>query len=262
MQLEVLVSCMNQTDYSIVQKSRLTGDVLIINQCLKDCKEQIHIGNQRIRMISTKQHGLSNSRNLAVHLSDRDICLLCDDDEIFVSDYERIIIDSFERLGDADIIAFNVENKVTRLKNQTQKIGRLQSLKLSSVQLAFRRSSIRLHNIQFDPLLGAGSGNGCGEENKFLLDCLKAGLHVYYVPQTIARLLHNDSTWFKAYDDNFFWQRGGSTRYIMGLPMSVIYGIYYILAKYPLYRNTITILNAAKALCSGIRDNVIGKTEG
>ena len=33
MNLEVLISCMNQNDVSIVEKSRLTGDVLIVNQC-------------------------------------------------------------------------------------------------------------------------------------------------------------------------------------------------------------------------------------
>lgn len=82
MQLEVLISCMNQKDTSIVQRSKLSGDVLIINQCEKEVQEQIYIGNQRIRMVSTKQRGLSNSRNLAIHLSDRDICLLCDDDEV------------------------------------------------------------------------------------------------------------------------------------------------------------------------------------
>ena len=114
MQLEVLISCMNQKDTSIVQKSKVAGDVLIINQCEKEAQEQIYKGNQRIRMVSTKQRGLSNSRNLAIHLSDRDICLLCDDDEVFEEDYESIVLESFEKLMDADLIAFDVIHKETR----------------------------------------------------------------------------------------------------------------------------------------------------
>lgn len=204
MQLEVLISCMNQKDTSIVQKSKLTGDVLIINQCEIESQEQIYRGNQRIRMVSTNQRGLSNSRNLAIHLSDRDICLLCDDDEVFEEDYESIVLESFEKLRDADIIAFDVSHKKTRLKSKTQRIRWLKSLKLSSVQLAFRRKSVIERMCFFDSHMGAGSGNGCGEENKFLWDCLKKGLTIYYVPRTIAGLLTKDSTWFSVYDKNFF----------------------------------------------------------
>lgn len=252
MQLEVLVSCMGQTDYSIIHKSRLTGDVLIVNQCQEESKKQVNNGNQRIRMVSTKQRGLSNSRNLAIHLSDRDICLLCDDDEVFEPDYESIILDSFQHLEKADIIAFQVENKITRLSNRIQKVGYLKSLRLSSVQLAFRRTSILSRQLKFDTLLGAGSGNGSLEESKFLWDCLKAGLKIYYVPKPISVLQSNSSTWFNSYDDIFFRQRGAATRYMMGLILSMAYGVYYLLAKYRLYRNTISFLCAARALFGGI----------
>ena len=33
MKLEILMSCMHQADDSLVQKSRITGDVLVVNQC-------------------------------------------------------------------------------------------------------------------------------------------------------------------------------------------------------------------------------------
>ncbi len=262
MQLEVLISCMNQKDTSIVQRSKLSGDVLIINQCEKEVQEQIYIGNQRIRMVSTKQHGLSNSRNLAIHLSDRDICLLCDDDEVFEEDYISIIVTSFEELEDADIIAFDVNYKMTRLKPKLQKVCWLNSLKLSSVQLAFRRERIIEKKIYFDSNMGAGSGNGCGEENKFLWDSLKNGLCIYYVPKTIASLSQGDSSWFNAYDETFFYQRGAATRYMMGFFLSILYGIYYLAVKYMLYRRNISLLHAFVALFKGILKNPIGKIGG
>ena len=61
MRLEVLISCMNQTDLSIVEKSQLTGDVLIINQAETDSCVEVNHDNQRVRMITTKARGLSNS---------------------------------------------------------------------------------------------------------------------------------------------------------------------------------------------------------
>lgn len=259
MQLEVLISCMNQKDTSIVQKSKLTGDVLIINQCEIESQKQIYRGNQRIRMVSTKQRGLSNSRNLAIHLSDRDICLLCDDDEVFEEDYESIVLESFEKMRDADIIAFDVSHKKTRLKSEIQRIRWLKSLKLSSVQLAFRRKSVIERMCFFDSHMGAGSGNGCGEENKFLWDCLKKGLTIYYVPRTIAGLLTKDSTWFSVYDKNFFYQRGAATRYMMGITLAFLYGIYYLIVKHSIYKKDISLICAANALFKGICVNPIRK---
>lgn len=259
MKLEVLLSCMNQSDISIVKKSRLVSDVLIINQCMHDCEQQLYIDNQRIRMVSTKERGLSKSRNLAIHLSDRDICLLCDDDEVFVSGYQKIILKSFEQLPKADIIAFDISNKKTRLTKKIQKIGKLGSLKLCSVQLAFRRKAILSHGVEFDPIMGAGTGNGACEENKFLFDCIRSGLKVYYVPETIASLNTEGSTWFRDYDELFFRQRGSSTRYMMGLIPSIAYGMYYLLAKYHLYRDTISITDAGRALFGGIYNNTLKK---
>ena len=258
MNLEVLISCMNQNDVSIVEKSRLTGDVLIVNQCQEEKTMEVWKKQQRIRMISTTERGLSNSRNMAVHASDRDICLLCDDDEMFSSDYEKVILRSFQRLPDADIIAFHVHNKVTRIKRACR-VNFLQSLKLASYQLAFRRKAILEHGILFDPIIGAGSGNGCGEENKFLFDCLKKGLKIYFVPVAIAELQDSGSTWFHGYDQTFFYQRGATTRYIMGLLPALAYGGYNLLAKHSLYQNSMTLWGAAGAVFRGIISNPISR---
>ena len=35
MQLEILLSCMNQVDISLIKKSGIVGNVLMINQCDK-----------------------------------------------------------------------------------------------------------------------------------------------------------------------------------------------------------------------------------
>ena len=257
MKLEVLMSCMHQTDLMLVKESRITGDVLIINQANVDFTMEEQRTSQKVRMITTSERGLSRSRNMAIQNSTGDICLICDDDEKFVDGYEDIILDTFKNTPDADVIAFNVKNKETRLSNKLQQIGYLGCLKITSYQIAFRRKSVLNQKIQFDPLMGAGSGNGGGEENKFLWDCLRSGLNVYYSPSTIATVLEKSSTWFFGYDKTFFYQRGAATRYMMGGLLSVFYGIYYLLRKRALYKETISMTQAAKELLRGILENPI-----
>lgn len=205
MNLEVLLSCMYQADTSLVETSKITSQVLLINQC----DQNTEFASQRIRMISTTERGLSNSRNMALKYAVGEICILCDNDEIFEDNYETVICKAFERLPDADIIAFSIENKITKLPDRIQKIGKWKSLRIDSRQIAFRRESILKSGVRFDPLMGAGSGNGAGEENLFLINCLKSGLTIYYVPETVAKLRESESTWFSGYNEMFFYQRGG-----------------------------------------------------
>lgn len=251
------MSCMHQKDISLVGKSHISSDALLVNQTDSDDFFEIKTNDQHIRMISTVERGLSRSRNMAISNSNADICLLSDDDEIFAENYEHIITEAFQKLPYADIIAFDLGNKVTRIKPDICRIGYLNSLRLCSCQLAFRREKIVENRLSFDIYMGSGSGNGCGEENKFLLDCLKAGLKIYYVPVQIAQLETQSSEWFFGFDEKFFYQRGSATRYMLGLIPSLIYGIYYILAKRRLYSKTISMKAALTALFKGIKDNTI-----
>ena len=110
MKLEILLSCMHQKDFSIVEKSCITGDVLIINQADTDAFVEQNESGQHIRMLTTTERGLSRSRNMAIENACGDVCLLCDNDEIFYHDYEANILATFHRLQDADIILFDFEN--------------------------------------------------------------------------------------------------------------------------------------------------------
>lgn len=259
MRLEILLSCMNQKNTSIVENSAITGDVLIINQADKNDVLDEWKDEQHIRMLTTTERGLSRSRNQAIRNAEGDICLLSDDDEMFVEDYEKIIKDTFQSMPDADVIAFNVLNKETRLQPVVQRLSYLNTLKIASYQISFRRESVLNADVWFDPFMGAGSGNGCGEENKFLLDCLRRGLKLYFHPATIAELRSESSTWFFGYDRTFFYQRGAATRHMMGAIPAVFYGFYYLIRKRNLYLPTISTRLAAVELFRGIIKDPIGR---
>ena len=270
MNLEVLISCMNQQDEKIAEQTGIQTDTLIINQCpqpeilneMKSDQKTTGVRNQthvNIRMLDTNTRGLSKSRNLAIRHAVGDVCLLCDDDEQLDSSYEDTILKAYEALPDADIICFRISNQPSRLKQETQRLTKWTAMRIASWQITFRRESIIESRIRFDEDMGAGTGNGGGEEVKFLRDCIKAGLKAYYVPKSIGTVAQTESTWFKGFDRDFFYKRGITNRYMLGLPLSILYAAYYTLVKKDLYKDYVTSWQSFKYTLDGIIANDIAK---
>lgn len=259
MKLDVLMSCMNQENDALVKKSCIVGNLVVINQCRRDGEWIIENASGRIRWIDSTTKGLSVSRNLAILASDADVCLLCDDDEVFDADYEQKILDAYSQLPDADVIAFKMIDHAPSFPDRVIRLRFPKTMKVSSVQMSFRRKSVIDSGVFFDEDLGAGTGNGAEEELKFLTDCEKAGLKIYYVPEEIASFSQDHSTWFSGFDETFFYNRGATTRYILGYPLALLYACYYIIRKRALYRSQISSFCAMKALLRGMWDNKISK---
>lgn len=259
MKLELLMSCMYQKDNKLIEKSQVTGDVIVINQCEQDTYAEYKTEKGVAKVFSTTQRGLTRSRNMAIEESDADICLLCDDDEIFVVEYEKRILKAHEELPQADVIVFKIKNRVPSFKDKVIRLRFPKTMKVSSWQISFKRQSLKKAEIRFDELLGAGSGNGAEEELKFLIDCEKAGLKIFYVPSVIASVEQTESSWFSGFTEQFFVNRGATTRYILGVPLAVIYAVYYVVKKKKMYETQITMSSALKAIFKGIIENRITK---
>ena len=259
MKLEILLSCMNQTDESLIRRSRITGNVLMINQCHREEEKIFSTEQGTARIISTTRRGLTCSRNMAISKSNGDICLLCDDDEIFVDGYEQRILGAYEENPQADLIIFKMMGCKPSFPDRVMELKFPKIMKVSSWQISFQRESLIRTGVRFDELLGAGTGNGAEEELKFLMDCRRAGLRIIYVPVEIAEMIASESTWFHGFTEEFFVNRGATTRYILGYPLAVLYGIYYVLRKRSLYAGEITPGKALGAIFRGIRENKIGK---
>ena len=253
------MSCMHQTDSSLISKTGIKGNATIVNQCDEEKQLQFNTPNGVAEMIFTKSRGLTKSRNIAIRASKGDICLLCDDDEVLVQEYEEIILNAYNKHSDADVIAFDLYNHECSLEKKIQQLKFPKIMKICSCQITFKRDSIVNNNIIFDELLGAGTGNGAEEELKFLKDCLKAKLKIIYVPIKIAEVSTEKSTWFSGFDEAFFENRGASTRYILGLFMSSVYAVYYVLRKRNLYIPQISTIKALKSIFKGIFLNKISK---
>lgn len=210
MKIEVLVSTMNQKDISsLISKMNIQTDAVVINQCDRNGYEEIEYKGNKIRVFNCQERGLSKSRNRAIKESKADICIIADDDMTYVDNYEKIISNRYLENKKADILAFYVEDSESKKKmKKKSRIKYLNSMKLRSVQLTFRREKICTQNILFDNEFGTGTDNYMGEENIFLFDCLRKGIKIYYIPNTIAKLNDSESTWFEGYNRKYFNVKG------------------------------------------------------
>lgn len=258
MNLEVLISCMHQKDASIIQRTNIQSNVLVINQCDENKVEKFDFKNTKgdichARIFYTKERGLSKSRNMAIKNAIGDICLICDDDESLENNYVETIINAFNRYPDFDIITFNVKLPRKKIYPSSEKrVGYIRAMKIHSVEIAFRRKNILTKGIYFDEQMGTGTGNGGGEENKFLFDCLKKGLKIRLFPQLIASVSQKESQWFHGYTDSYFINRGWTNKRLLGMPLACCYSFYFSIVKYRKYRSDNSFLHALICQLKGV----------
>lgn len=222
MTVTVLISCMNQTDTSILERTNIQTDVVVVNQCDVDSRETFTFTNKKgeeckVLFINTTERGLSRSRNMALDNSWGDVCVFCDDDEVFEDGYEDILTKQFEAKANFDIIAFKLIYDRKSFGEKEQEYNRFSITRVSSAQVAFRRMSVIKTGIHFDPMLGSGSGNGGGEENKLLFQLMSKGLKAIYVPLLMAEVKSDsESRWFNGYTDKYIIDEGWGCRRVFG----------------------------------------------
>lgn len=253
MSLQVLISTMYQTDYSLIKKMNIQSDVVVVNQCNKNNFREFRTDNFKIKWINSVERGLSRSRNIAIKYANNDFCLLADDDLEYVKDYESIILEQFQKYPEADVITFKVEGIEKKFKDyhtRSRKLNYLTSMKVASVEIAFRLESIKKAGISFNELFGAGAKYLMGEENIFLFECIKCGLNIIYVPVKIANLHILESTWFKGYDEEYFRSKGAAFT-VMSRLFSFLFVIQFAIRKYKLFKKETTRLKALKYMLEG-----------
>lgn len=219
MKIEILLSCMNQKDFSIIETMNLTTDILIVNQCNENKYEERIINGKKQRMIYTTQRGLSHSRNELLNNMEGDIGVLCDDDVVYEGDYEEKIRRAYVDLKQADIIVFEAEvkrdeynkykNIIKKEKIQNNKYRKSPNHKYyTSTRITFKKNSVYNKNIWFNLNFGAGSKYSSGEEGLFLRTARNKGLIVYECSEKIANVYHKSSTWFTGFNEKFFKDKG------------------------------------------------------
>ena len=186
LKLEILMSTMHRSSLDFLDSIFPNGsyenyNLLIINQTTKDCLLESNLAN--IRVINSFNTGLTNSRNLALKNAIGSICLIADDDALYQSNFETIILNSFKNNEKADVITFKMKDLEGKdFKNYTDsKWHDVVSVKqVNSVVIAFNLQAIKTSKVIFNSLFGLGSTFETADEYVFLRDCLKAGLILWF----------------------------------------------------------------------------------
>lgn len=245
MSVTVLISCMRQNDTTIIKRTNVQTDVVVVNQCDEDREEEFTFCNEsgrlcKAKFICTTERGLSRSRNMCLRNAWGDYCIFSDDDEKLSEGYEQIIQSAFDRNPKADLVAFNYKDNNVRLKNNykkpiTEEKLAPQNHNYSSVALSFRLDKVRENEVWFDPRLGAGSGIILsGEESAWQAQARRKGLTMYQSPAYIATVTQASSTWYSGYNERYFYDLGANLTARYGL-IKYLYQFYY---PYRLHKET------------------------
>lgn len=259
MNFNILISCMHQHDTSIIQRSNVQSDVVVVNQCDKDSVEEFDFINKKgckchAKFINTTERGLSKSRNMAIRNAWGDICQICDDDELLLDDTEEEIIKVYSEHPDAALVAFSIRRDDKEYPKHETRLGYKQVLQSSSVQLTFSRKFQHRHNIWFDEKMGSGTGNGGGEETMFMFTFKRKGLKTYYIPIDIAVLKSGESQWFSGFNQQYFINMGWANRRILGPFFGLLYVIYWPIFRRKCYKldpNSLSVLQALRYSIKG-----------
>ncbi len=255
--IQVLMATMNRNvveDLHLSERN-IHSDVLIINQ--SDFSGDVTLDNN-VRMISVTERGTSRSRNLALKEATGDICVIADDDIVYVDNYREIIMKTFEKYPDADMITFQIMHPDgTPFKsNYMQKACKHSvrtSLKCASIEIVFKRRSLLEKNIIVEPEFGLGSRYRIHDDVILVADAVKAGLNVYYEPVPIV--IHPKESSGTMYNDLLITSKGAAFYRIFGLWAYCI-DIAFAIKKRADYKSTHSFLKFLKLIFSGTTEYI------
>lgn len=258
MNVQVLVAAMYQekNDFSLLDKMNIQTDVIVGNQCDYDSIERFNYKNRTAIYLNFKERGVGLNRNNALIRATGDFCLFADDDMKYVDDYEKLVLEAFERNPKADAIVFNIDtigaDLGRRKNNKTEKVHFWNALNYGTPRIAVRLSSIEKKAISFNKHFGGGAIYSFGEDTLFIVSMLKNGFNIYTYPKTIATVDQSDSTWFKGYTPKYFYDKGALYGAI-SRRLSYLLCAQDIFRHKELYSNSISVITQIKCMIAGIK---------
>lgn len=212
MTLQVLVSTMYQTDYSIIEKMNIQSDAIVVNQCDCDSVTVFEKNGHSITWICTKERGVGRSRNRAILASTADVILFADEDVVYEDGYNDKVLYAFKNNKECALITFNLRStNPDRPEYLTQKDSRIHiynCLRYGACRIAVKRNVLLYKNVWFSLLFGGGAEYQCGEDNIFITQCLQSGMKCFASSQMIGTVFQEESTWFKGYNAQYYYDRG------------------------------------------------------
>ena len=257
MKLGVVISTMNKLEKDLDLKNKnLVNNYIVINQV----ERKLHSDMESY--YSFEEVGLSKSRNRGIQKSNGDIILLTDDDVYYKENFDKLIIDEFNKNPELDILTFKVETpegeEFKNYKKSEFNHNYKSVLNVSSIEIALKKETIEKHKLKYDEMFGLGSLYKSGEENILLYDALKKGCKIKFVPITIA--IHPNETSGRNLTEETIFSKGALFYRLFGIK-SVFINLLFVLKKRKEIKKHQTINKAIKSIYSGSYDYIWRKNE-
>lgn len=259
MKLELLISAVNAENDKLIAKMHVNSDAVLINQCGVEGEASVTVQDGTVRVLSFAEKGVGKSRNRAIDAASADLVLFADDDIVYDDGYAEKVIKEFEAHPEADAFFFNVEvvpERRTYFNTDFKRVHIWNGGRYPAYSIAVRREKLVESGVRFSELFGGGAKYSCGEDSLFIRDCLKAGLKMYRTTVTIGReepRPGGESTWFKGYDEKYFFDRGVLYAYLYGA-LAKLMGLRYVYAKREIMCREIPWQQAYRILKKGIKE--------
>ena len=221
--IEVLCATMHQNDFSkYYAMNILDCDVVFANQADAFSYQEMAVGHNSVKMLTTATTGVGKNRNLALAMASDEILLFADDDLTYENEMPRMISAGFQRFPDADMIVFGTRytkngNVYKCRKPKAGKLPFFRALRYGTYALAVRRSSVLKHDLHFTELFGGGCVYSYGEDTDFIVQCFRKHLRIYSYSEVIATTSKDSSTCFSGYGEKYFFDKGALARHSLRL---------------------------------------------
>jgi glycosyltransferase involved in cell wall biosynthesis len=191
--LEIMISTMNRSDLSFLggmfaDMDLTSYSILIINQT--KLNQDLVSTTEGIRVVNSREFGLSKSRNLAIENAIGDILVIADDDIKYLPYFDKTILQAYKEYDQASLISFQFLDENDQFqKNYPKSEGYTTSTKrpLSSVEMTFKRKNVREKGIRMNENFGLGTSFPSAEEQIFKDSLLKHGLRVAFCAMPILK---------------------------------------------------------------------------
>ena len=256
MKLQVLVAAVNEEAECLSERMNLETDAIIVNQCDHFAYQEYQHRGRSVKCFSMAERGVGLSRNTALLHADAEICLFSDEDIVFYPGYEELVLKAFQENPDADLITFNFKVDPRRTTYYNTERGRIRWYnygRYPTYAAAARTESLRRANVSFSLLFGGGARYSNGEDSLFFRDCLKKGLHLYAETAELGEEIYRESTWFKGYNEKFFFDRGVLYHYLYGR-LAGLFTLRFLYAHKKEMLQKIGLSDAYRFMKQGIRE--------
>lgn len=196
--LEVLISTMGPEGLARVEAllpSPVAGIGYVIScqdpeSAIKDGDTESLRKRADVALRIYKDVGLSRNRNHALDMARAEIVVIADDDVEYYTDALKKIATIMQTEPTLDVISFRYEGPGQKIypPGEHDLAHPYPGYNPASIELGFRRESLRNHDMRFSELAGLGAPYlKSGEESIFLARCLQKGLRGKFVPVTVCR---------------------------------------------------------------------------